>query len=501
MEEEPKLSPTNSDQEDNNSPERKTQYSSPLPRGFSLPADPDIVTWDGEDDPANPYNWSVARKTLELFPIVFFTLLSPMTGSMLQTAIPQILREFEVGSILLATFLGSCFILGWGFGPLLVSPLSEIYGRYPVYLVCNVLFLVFTVAQGVSQTMTQLLVFRVLGGIPGVCSVTISGGTIADLIKQERRGVGVTIVFVGDLLGPLIGPIAGGYLNAAKGWRWSFWVITITYGFFTIFHALLCHETYTPTLLARKTVRLRRASGNVRLRSVADTGLTKAKHMKLAWLRPIRMLLMSPIAGWLALYVAIMYGIQYLLYTTFTFVFEYQYHITPKHIGFVYVGISGGMLIGIIIVGLSSDRILQGMAKRKAQGRLKPEFRLIPLLILNPLAPIGLFIYGWCVQYHIQYVAPLFGTFLFGMGQISVLVCTSQYLIDAYPLYEASALGANTILRSILGAVLPLGGLPMYQAMGQGWGNSLLGFAAIALLPVPWFFYLHADKLRGRFRM
>lgn len=472
-----------------------------LPRGFSLPADPNIISWDGDDDPANPYNWSIFRKVIELLPIVAFTFLSPLVSNMFPTAVPQVLEEFKVSNQMLATFCASGFILGWTFGPLIVAPLSEIYGRYPVYIVCNILFIVFTVAQAVCTNMTQLIVFGVLSGIPGVCPITISGGVIADLLRQEERGVGVTLVFVGDLLGPLVGPIAGGYINANLGWRWDFWIVAITYGFFTIYHAILCHETYTPVLLARKTMRLRRASGNERLRSVTDTGMSKTRHLKLAWLRPIRMLFLSPIAGFLAIYVAIMYGILYLLCTTFTFIFEGLYHFTEETIGYTYVGMGVGMIIGIFGIGVSSDRILQAMARKKASGALKPEYRLIPLLVLNPLAPIGLFIYGWTAQYHIQYAVPLFGTFLYGAGQIAILVCTSQYLIDAFPLYEASALGANTILRSLVGAILPLGGLQMYEALGIGWGNSLLGFISLGLLPIPWIFYIYADKLRGKFHM
>lgn len=72
----------------------------------------------------------------------------------------------------------------------------------------------------------------------------------------------------------------------------------------------------------------------------------------------------------------------------------------------------------------------------------------------------------------------------------------SNYLVDAYTLHSASAMAANTVLRSVIGAVLPLAGGPMYDALGLGWGNSLLAFIALALSPVPLLFYKYGERIR-----
>jgi hypothetical protein len=74
-----------------------------------------------------------------------------------------------------------------------------------------------------------------------------------------------------------------------------------------------------------------------------------------------------------------------------------------------------------------------------------------------------------------------------------------MYLVDTYTRYSASALAANTILRSVVGAVLPLAGQPMYDALGLGWGNSVLAFFALTFIPVPWLFFKYGEKLRDRF--
>ena len=152
---------------------------------------------------------------------------SPLASSMLAPAVPQVMTEFNSTNQELASFVVSVYILGYAFGPLAIAPLSELYGRIPVYHICNVLFIVFTVACGLSSNLSMLIGWRFLQGTFGSCPLTIGGGTISDMIIQQRRGGVMAIWAMGPLLGPIIGPVAGGYLAQAKGWRWGFWVIAM----------------------------------------------------------------------------------------------------------------------------------------------------------------------------------------------------------------------------------------------------------------------------------
>lgn len=132
---------------------------------------------------------------------------------------------------------------------------------------------------------------------------------------------------------------------------------------------------------------------------------------------------------------------------------------------------------------------------------LQPEARLTSLLPAYCLIPIGLFIYGWTAQYKVHWIVPILATVLIGIGNIAVFMCISLYLIDAFALYAASALAANTVIRSIMGAVLPLCGQKMYDTLGLGWGNSLLGFIGLALLPVPWAILKWGEFLRKKYEI
>lgn len=146
---------------------------------------------------------------------------------MFAPGVPDVMKEFNSNNEQLASFVVSIYILGYAFGPLAVAPLSELYGRLPIYHVCNILFVVFTIACALSTNLSMLIGFRFLEGLFGSCPLTIGGGTIADMIVQEKRGGVIAIWALGPLMGPVVGPVTGGYLSQAKGWRWVFWVIAM----------------------------------------------------------------------------------------------------------------------------------------------------------------------------------------------------------------------------------------------------------------------------------
>ena len=151
----------------------------------------------------------------------------PLASSMFAPGVPEVMTEFHSSNTLLAGFVVSVYVLGYAFGPLIIAPLSELYGRMPVYHVSNILFVVFTVACAVATNLNMLIGFRFLQGTFGSTPLTIGGGTIADMIVQEKRGGVMAIWALGPLMGPVIGPVAGGYLSQGKGWRWVFWVIAM----------------------------------------------------------------------------------------------------------------------------------------------------------------------------------------------------------------------------------------------------------------------------------
>jgi len=325
--------------------------------------------------------------------------------------------------------------------------------------------------------------------------LTELGGTIADMFPPQQRAGAMAIWSMGPLLGPVIGPVCGGFLVQATSWHWVFWILAIFGGFFGIIQLFVGAETYAPIILERKAAALRKSTGNTALRSKLAIDIPPREIFIRAISRPMKMLFLSPIVSMMSLYIAINYGILYLFFTTVTFVFEGQYHFSSGAVGLSYLGVGVGMIVGMAVLGVTSDKIIK---QHQAKGDMKPEHRL-PLILTVPGAvglPIGLFIYGWTVYFKIHWIVPIIATSLIGVGNLTAMMTIQTYLVDAFTIHAASAIAANTVLRSIFGAVIPLSGLSMYDALGLGWGNSLLGFICLAFIPVPVFFFFYGERIR-----
>lgn len=295
------------------------------------------------------------------------------------------------------------------------------------------------------------------------------------------------------------GPVCGGFLGEAAGWRWVFWVITIASGVTAVGSFTFQRETYEPVLLQRLTDQMKKETGNENLRSRLDTGITKQERFKRAIIRPMKMLVKSPIVLLLSIYVSVVYAYLYLLFTTLTPVYEEVYHFGPGPVGLVFLGIGVGSFLGLVLFGGLSDRLLKRLTERSGTGEMKPEYRLPPMVPGCLLIPIGLFWYGWSVDKQVHWIMGIIGTLWVGAGMIVVMMCSQTYLVDAYTMHAASAVAANTVLRSAVGAFLPLAGPKMYATLGLGWGNSLLGFIALALSPISWIFYRYGEKIRKKY--
>ncbi|KAF4806296.1 Efflux pump rdc3 [Colletotrichum siamense] len=461
--------------------------------------DPTTVEWNGPNDPEHPLNWPDGKKWMNIAILSLLSIVTPLGSSMFAPGIPLIMQEFHDHSSITATFLLSIYVLGFAFGPLLVAPISEVYGRRYLYIYGNILFTGFTVGAALSKSIGSLLAFRLLMGLSGVVPLTIGSGSIADMMPSEKRGRAVSIWALGPLLGPCVGPVAGGYLIRAAGWRWVFWLISILAGIFIPISILGLRETYPPALLKHKASRLRKETGNQDIRSRLEQESPISQKLRLAALRPIKLLVTTPVVTLNALYIAVSYGILYLLIATFTFVFKEHYGFDEASSGLSFLPAGIGMVIGVAGFGQLTDLIVK---RTKAKGLAhKPEDRLKPVMTIpcGLAMPVGLFLYGWTVQNGVHWIVPMLAVLVMCAGLMGTMTCIQNYLIDAYPQYAASVTAALAILRSLLGALLPLSGLEMYAALGLGWGNSLLGFIALTLVPILVAFYAFGERIRSRF--
>ncbi|GFF40208.1 uncharacterized transporter C1529.01 [Aspergillus udagawae] len=454
-----------------------------------------VVDWDGPDDLARPVNWHKKRKWLNVTSIAFLTFLTPLASSTVAPAEGLVIESFNITSESLASFVVSIYLVGFAVGPLALGPLSEIYGRLRIYQACNAVFIVWNIACAVAPNIGSLLAFRLFAGIAGSCPLTLGAGSIADLFVPEERGAAMSIYSMGPLMGPVIGPIAGGYLAEAAGWRWIFWVISMAAGAVFAFSLLCQSESYEPVLLQRRVDRIKTETGNMTLRSKLAQNISARDNFIRSIVRPTKMLFLSPIVAIFSVYLGIIYGYLYLLFTTITSVYQTTYDFSQGAAGLTYLGIGVGSLIGLFIFGTISDKILIYLTKRN-NGVREPEFRMPPLIPGSLFIPIGLFWYGWSAEKHLHWIMPIVGTGWVAFGMLASFLPIQTYLVDAFSEHAASVTASMTVVRSLIGAFLPLAAPAMYARLGLGWGNSMLGFIALAMLPLPVVFYYYGKRIR-----
>lgn len=188
----------------------------------------ECIGLDGPHDQDDPLNWSSRKKFAIVINVALLSALGQMASSMLAPAAQDVIVEFHSSDMTMAVFVVSVFLVGMAVGLLLISGVSEVYGRSPVIHVTNVLFVVFGVVAAESRSLAQLVGFRLLQGVAAAAPPAIGGGVIGDMFVPCERGRATAMYGFGLLLGPIAGPIAGGYIAESLGWRWVCWVISIT---------------------------------------------------------------------------------------------------------------------------------------------------------------------------------------------------------------------------------------------------------------------------------
>lgn len=155
-----------------------------------------------------------------------------------------------------------------------------------------------------------------------------------------------------------------------------------------------------------------------------------------------------------------------------------------------------GILTSCCAVWIYSTRYYS--KRLRARGKLFPEDRLPPVMLGSILLPIGLFWFAWTSSPSITWIPQMIAGFFIGSGIMLIFTNGIVYLVDIYLQASASALAANTFIRSFGAAGLPLAAPTMYRNLGTSWATSLLGFLCVALVPAPFIFYKYGEALRRK---
>ncbi|KAF7558827.1 hypothetical protein G7046_g5322 [Stylonectria norvegica] len=479
----------------------KTKEKLPPPIHPVMDLDRGIVGWEGQHDPTHPLNFPQSRKWFIVGLLSTITFMTPFASSILAPAIEYVAKDFHEASLTKAAMPVSIFLLGYAVGPLFLSPLSEIYGRNIIITSANAWFCAWLIGCALAPSLDTLIFFRFMCGVGGSACQTIGGAIISDLFPVSERGRAMTIWMLGPMFGPSVAPVIGGFVSETIGWRWINWITFIPATLVVISMVFLNRETNHQVLMKHKTLRLRKELNRPELRSCyvdPDAPVLSMRRILLnGFVRPVKMLFGSVIIFSVSLYIAFAYGCLYLLFNTIPMVFQGSYGWNIGITGLVYLTLLIGYIVGLAIFSALSDKTVVRMTKANG-GVYEPEMRLPDCIYFACILPITFFWYGWAADKAVHWIVPVIGLIPFGIGVVGIWLPIQAYLIDAYAQYAASALAAFSVMRSVVAAFLPLAGPKMFDALGVGWGNSLLGFIALALIPIPMVIYRFGGQIRKR---
>jgi multidrug resistance protein len=274
-----------------------------------IASDVTVVSFS-RDDPLNPYCWPKSRKVYVTVAGILLVMNSTIGSSIAAGASKPTAEHFNITNQTQLVLPTSIYLVGYVLGPLFFSPLSETYGRKIIMISTFAIYTAFSLGCALAPSWAGLIVMRLLAGVGACTPISIIGGVYSDIwATPKARGRAMALFMGATTWGPLIGPVASGFI-AVVSWRWTYWLQLIIAGA-TWPVLLTMPETYAPIVLKSKAKKLRKEG---KKGAYAPTELEKRDLRELLVVvltRPVRMFLFEGIVLCSCLYTAMVYGIFY----------------------------------------------------------------------------------------------------------------------------------------------------------------------------------------------
>ncbi|KAI6006333.1 major facilitator superfamily domain-containing protein [Pisolithus orientalis] len=424
----------------------------------------------------DPRQWSKWKRWA--IALVIWNLIAPIgIASTFYSGVQGKIQEEFGTSNTLATLGVGLYNLGAVFGVLFGGPLSELYGRRPVYIISSICFVVFSFGSTRSPNITTLLICRAFMGPLGSPVFSIYGGSVTDLFTPEERGP-VAALFTLVLQGaPTIGPVPSSFLRPFFPWRRLLDFITIWGG------KIAESEGVVPDIKE----------------------INSSDKWTKALLTPITILCNEPIMIWTTLYHSFVFGLLFLLLEAYPYIYDTYYSMSREQAGLVFITPFTGNVLGVLVYfgfhrPLYEARQRRIQAESGGKSEIEPEAHLPGVLLASLLTPTGLFWLAFSAQPDIHHFFSIISGVPIGMGMILLQLSLFNYYIDLYPTMSASAIAANTAVRNIVVTIMPCAGVPLYTSLGIRNANLLLACISCMGLPTAVILYVFGRRLRAASR-
>jgi MFS family permease len=358
------------------------------------------------------------------------------------------------------------------------------------------------IAACFSPTLAVLLVLRLLSGAFGAATLTNSGAVIADIFPPRERGLAITVYALVPLFAPVLGPMVGTYVSGVWGWRWSMALMALLSVTALAVAALLLPETYAPFLLDRRARRLTEMTGRYYVSVMATVGDNKSGQrpsFATTLSRPFFLAVNEPILSLLALYQAVVFGTLYFMFAALPVVYTDILGWPREQSGLSFLGVVVGMSFSVVFAIWDNARYVRTLQRLRGEPA-PPETRLPACCLGGVCIVVGLL---WCASTArpgFPWLLNMASGVPFGFGIVLVTIGSTNYLVDAYTIYAASALTVCICGRAVWGAVFPLFVRSMFASIGVWWSLAIPAVLSLVCLPFPFVFYRFGPAIRARCR-
>ncbi|CAI4063602.1 hypothetical protein SUVZ_07G3700 [Saccharomyces uvarum] len=445
-------------------------------------------------DPENPHNWPGWIRWSYTVLLSILVICVAYGSACISGGLGTVEKKFHVG-MEAAILSCSLMVIGFSLGPLIWSPVSDLYGRRIAYFVSMGLYVIFNIPCALAPNLGCLLACRFLCGVWSSSGLCLVGGSIADMFPSETRGKAIAFFAFAPYVGPVVGPLVNGFISVSTGrMDLIFWVNMAFAGVMWIVASLI-PETYAPVILKRKAVRLRKETGNPKIMTEQEAqGVSMSEMMRACLVRPLYFAVTEPVLVATCFYVCLIYSLLYAFFFAFPVIFGELYGYKDNIVGLMFIPIVIGALWALATTFYCENKYLAIVKQRKPT----PEDRLLGAKIGAPFAAIALWILGATSYKHIIWVGPASAGLAFGFGMVLIYYSLNNYIIDCYVQYASSALATKVFLRSCGGAAFPLFTIQMYHKLNLHWGSWLLAFISTAMIALPFAFSYWGKELRHK---
>ncbi|RII10122.1 hypothetical protein CUC08_Gglean006112 [Alternaria sp. MG1] len=459
-----------------------------------------LAEWYTTTDPANPHNWSRGKKAWTAFLICLYTFIVYAGSSIYVSSQMLVMERFGVGAFKASLGL-ALYVLGYGIGPLLFAPLSEVpqLGRNIPYITTFALFTILTLPAALVDNLGGLLVLRFLLGFFGSPCLANGGASMQDLYTLLQLPYGLAFWTAAAFAGPALGPLLSGFSVYAENWRWSQWeLLWMAAPVFLLFFFFL-PETQPTTILLHRSARLRALTGNPNIHTQTEIdrkGIKFSATLADAIIKPLEICVKDPALFFINVYSALTYGIYYSFFEVFPLVYLEIYGFNVGEMTIVFLAIIVGCFISITIYFsylkfyLTPDILKRGLRPQ--------EHRLVPAIFASFGVPVGLFLFGWTARHSIHWIATAIGITIYSTSVFIIFQAVFSYVPMSYPTYAASLFAGNDFCRSGFAFGSVLFSRPMYINLGIGKGISLLGGLSVMGIIGMYLIWVYGARLRAR---